>query len=75
VINAAGTATFFVEQGAEPLSVKISWVIIREDGNWKILNHHVSSKTPLMRSRGVRRRDDDSARFPRYSASVPLARR
>jgi uncharacterized protein (TIGR02246 family) len=47
-INVAGTATFFVEQGAEPLSVKISWVIIREDGDWKIVNHHVSSKSPLI---------------------------
>jgi ketosteroid isomerase-like protein len=48
VINAAGTATFLVEEGAEPLSVKISWVIIREDGDWKIVNHHVSSKAPLI---------------------------
>jgi uncharacterized protein (TIGR02246 family) len=48
VINFAGTATFLVEEGAEPLSVKISWVIIREDGDWKIVNHHVSSKTSLI---------------------------
>jgi len=48
VINVAGTATFLVEQGAEPLSVKISWVIVREDGDWKIVNHHVSSKAPLI---------------------------
>ena len=37
-----------VERGAEPLSVKISWVIIREDGDWKIVSHHVSSKAPLI---------------------------
>ena len=48
VINVAGTATFLVEEGAEPLSVKISWVIVREDGDWKIVNHHVSSKAPLI---------------------------
>jgi uncharacterized protein (TIGR02246 family) len=49
VINVAGTATFTVEHGAEPLVVKITWVIVREDGDWKIVSHHVSSKTPLIR--------------------------
>ncbi len=48
VINVAGTATFVVEEGAEPLVVKITWVIVREDGDWKIVSHHVSSKTPLI---------------------------
>jgi uncharacterized protein (TIGR02246 family) len=48
VINVAGTASFLVERGAEPLMVKISWVIIREDFDWKIANHHVSSKAPLI---------------------------
>jgi len=48
VINVAGTATFLVEEGAEPLTVKITWVIIREGGEWKIVSHHVSSKTPLI---------------------------
>jgi uncharacterized protein (TIGR02246 family) len=48
VINIAGTATFLVEANAEPLQVKITWVIIREGGEWKIVNHHVSSKTPLI---------------------------
>ena len=47
VINFAGTANFVVEDAA-PLSVKITWVIIREDGDWKIVSHHVSSKTPLI---------------------------
>jgi ketosteroid isomerase-like protein len=46
VINVAGTASFVVD--AEPLVVKISWVIVREDGDWKIVSHHVSSKTPLI---------------------------
>ena len=48
VINVAGTASFLVEEDAEPLTVKITWVIIREGGEWKIVSHHVSSKTPLI---------------------------
>ena len=48
LINVAGTASFLVEEGAEPLTVKITWVIIREGGEWKIVSHHVSSKTPLI---------------------------
>jgi uncharacterized protein (TIGR02246 family) len=48
LINFAGTASFAVEQDAEPLSVKITWVIAREDGGWKIVSHHVSSRTPLL---------------------------
>ena len=48
VINVAGVATFVVEVDAEPLQVKITWVIIREGGEWKIVSHHVSSKTPLI---------------------------
>jgi uncharacterized protein (TIGR02246 family) len=49
LINVAGTATFIIEKDAEPLVVKITWVIVREDGDWKIVSHHVSSKTPLIR--------------------------
>ena len=48
LINFAGTASFVVEEGAPPLSVKITWVIAREDGDWKIVSHHVSSQTPLL---------------------------
>jgi uncharacterized protein (TIGR02246 family) len=48
LINFAGTASFFISEGSPPLSVKISWVIAREDGEWKIVSHHVSSKTPLI---------------------------
>ena len=48
LINVAGTASFVVEAGAEPLTVKITWVIIREAGEWKIVSHHVSSKAPLI---------------------------
>ena len=48
VINVAGTASFDVDNGALKLSVKISWVIVREDGGWKIASHHVSSTLPLL---------------------------
>ena len=48
LINVAGTASFVVEPDAEPLAVKITWVIVREDGDWKIISHHVSSRTPLI---------------------------
>jgi uncharacterized protein (TIGR02246 family) len=48
LVNFAATASFLVEEDAEPLSVKITWVIVREDGDWKIASHHVSSKTPLI---------------------------
>jgi hypothetical protein len=47
-INFAGTANFDLGDEALPLSVKISWVIAREDGEWRIVSHHVSSKTPLI---------------------------
>jgi len=48
LINFAGTASFSIEDGEPPLSVKISWVIAREGGEWRIVSHHVSSKTPLI---------------------------
>jgi uncharacterized protein (TIGR02246 family) len=47
-INFAGTASFDADDGALKLSVKISWVIVREDDGWKIASHHVSSKIPLL---------------------------
>jgi uncharacterized protein (TIGR02246 family) len=47
-VNMAGMALFFLDDGEPPLSVKITWVIVREDGDWKIASHHVSSKTPLI---------------------------
>jgi ketosteroid isomerase-like protein len=46
LVNMAGTANFVIE--GSPLTVKITWVIIREGGEWKIVNHHVSSKAPLI---------------------------
>ena len=48
VINVAGTASFVVDADSEPLLVKITWVIVREDGEWRIASHHVSSRTPLL---------------------------
>jgi uncharacterized protein (TIGR02246 family) len=48
LINFAATATFVVDEDTAPLSVKITWVIAREDGDWKIVSHHVSSQTPLL---------------------------
>jgi ketosteroid isomerase-like protein len=48
LINVAGTASFVVGEGAPLLSVKITWVIAREGGEWKIASHHVSSKVPLI---------------------------
>ena len=47
LINMAAIASFDVD-GAPKLSVKITWVIAREDGDWKIVSHHVSSKVPLI---------------------------
>ena len=48
VINFAATATFLIGKDTEPLSVKITWVIVREEDDWMIVSHHVSSKTPLI---------------------------
>ncbi len=46
LVNMAGAATCLGD--GSPLTVKITWVIIREDGDWKIVSHHVSSKAPLI---------------------------
>jgi ketosteroid isomerase-like protein len=46
VVSMAGTANFVFDR--DTLTVKITWVIVREDGGWKILSHHVSSKEPLL---------------------------
>jgi uncharacterized protein (TIGR02246 family) len=48
VINVAAGATFTVSENDAPLSVKLTWVIVREDGDWKIASHHVSSMVPLI---------------------------
>jgi uncharacterized protein (TIGR02246 family) len=48
LVNMAGIASFFLDGDAPSLAVKITWVIAREDGDWKIACHHVSSQTPLI---------------------------
>jgi uncharacterized protein (TIGR02246 family) len=48
LINVAATASFVLDEGTPPLSVKLTWVIVREDGDWKIVSHHVSSRVPLI---------------------------
>ena len=47
IVNTAATASFDVD-GTLKLTVKITWVIIREDGDWKIVSHHVSSRGALI---------------------------
>jgi uncharacterized protein (TIGR02246 family) len=48
LINVAATITFDLKGERANLVVKMSWVIQREDGDWKIVNHHASSKEPLI---------------------------
>lgn len=48
LVNMAGIACFFLDGDALTLAVKITWVIAREDADWKIACHHVSSRTPLI---------------------------
>ena len=46
LVNFAGIANFAFD-GAT-LAVKMTWVIGREDFDWKIVSHHASSKAPLI---------------------------
>jgi uncharacterized protein (TIGR02246 family) len=48
LINMAATVSFDLGGERPDLAVKMSWVIIREDGDWKIVNHHASATTPLI---------------------------
>ncbi|TFV75295.1 DUF4440 domain-containing protein [Bradyrhizobium frederickii] len=48
LINMAATISFDLAGERDDLIVKMSWVIIREDGEWKIVNHHASSQAPLI---------------------------
>jgi uncharacterized protein (TIGR02246 family) len=48
LVNMGATITFDLAGERPDLVVKMSWVIIREDGAWKIVNHHASSKAPLI---------------------------
>jgi len=47
-INVAAIFAFDLAGERPPLAVKMSWVIVREDGDWKIANHHASSLVPLI---------------------------
>ena len=48
LINMAATVSFDLAGERPEFSVKMSWVILREDGDWKIVNHHASSRAPLI---------------------------
>ncbi|MGY8633976.1 nuclear transport factor 2 family protein [Bradyrhizobium sp. 14AA] len=48
LINMGATISFDLAGERPDLVVKMSWVIIREDGDWKIVNHHASSRTSLI---------------------------
>lgn len=48
LINMAATISFELAGERPDLVVKMSWVIIREEGDWKIVNHHASSREPLI---------------------------
>lgn len=48
LINMAATISFDLAGERPDLIVKMSWVIVREDGDWKIVNHHASSQAPLI---------------------------
>jgi uncharacterized protein (TIGR02246 family) len=48
LINMGATITFDFAGERPDLVVKMSWVIVREDGDWKIVNHHASGKAPLI---------------------------
>lgn len=48
LINMAATIAFDLAGERDDLVVKMSWVIVREDGEWKIVNHHASSQAPLI---------------------------
>jgi uncharacterized protein (TIGR02246 family) len=48
LINMAAIVSFDLAGEWAEFSVKMSWVIIREDGDWKIVNHHASSRAPLI---------------------------
>ncbi|TWA97146.1 nuclear transport factor 2 family protein [Bradyrhizobium stylosanthis] len=48
LVNMGATISFDLAGERPDLVVKMSWVIIREDGDWKIVNHHASAKAPLI---------------------------
>ena len=44
VINVAATAIFVLGEGAPAVPFRLTWVIVREDGDWKIVSHHASPR-------------------------------
>ena len=48
LINMGATISFDLAGERPDLVVKMSWVIVREDFDWKIVNHHASAKAPLI---------------------------
>ena len=48
LINMGAIVSFDLAGERPEFSVKMSWVILREDGDWKIVNHHASSRAPLI---------------------------
>lgn len=48
LVNMAATISFDLAGERPALVVKMSWVLIREDGEWKIVNHHASSQASLI---------------------------
>ncbi|RTM12484.1 MAG: DUF4440 domain-containing protein [Bradyrhizobiaceae bacterium] len=48
LINMAATISFDLAGERDDLVVKMSWVIVREEGDWKIVNHHASAQAPLI---------------------------
>ncbi len=49
LVNMAGRATFLTTPDAAPLNVKITWIILRENKDWKIVSHHVSPVASLVK--------------------------
>ena len=48
LINMAALVSFDLDGERPDFSVKMSWVLIHEDSDWKIVNHHASSLEPLI---------------------------
>lgn len=48
LISVAAVATFVVAAERAPLVVKLTWVIMREDDDWKIVSHHVSPTAAMV---------------------------
>jgi len=73
VINVAGTASFVVDAGGEPLSVKITWVI--DAGRRRVDDRQPPRLVPdaAAVAEGDGRSTGGAVRSPLVSASVPLA--